>query len=378
MTDSHAVRVPLGLLRRYLRATGWRLIRTSPSGRELFALPGEVGDDDLEALLPATEAENDAPRRIDFVIDTLAQLAGVSHDFMAEKVRLIGWDVIRASLPDHVVFRDSIYLKVAENVLRHTRRLLRVAAATEVDPQPVLDAITPESVAYADSCRLGHTFRGSFGFTIESHVGASPDSILIGNEYETSPPPFERRVIQRLARGLRIIDRAGQDHDLDLLTRSFNIGFNADMCDSLVGIAESTDTESVTFNFLLSPEWPSIEDVPGPIEVRAPAIQVAKEASKALRHRAPEPNRAIVGQIIRLESKENPANLENPEGTREIVIFWESDDLGDVTVRVLLSPADYIAAIHAHEAGRSVRVEGKLVRLARSWIINKPTSFSTT
>jgi hypothetical protein len=366
------IRVPLDLLRRYLRANGWRLVQTSPSGRELFLL-SESGLDELEALLPATDIEVDAERRVAFVIETLSQLENTTPEWMANRIRSIGWDVIKARLPDHVVFRDSVKLRVAENFLRHARKLLQVTAATEINPLPYVQTLSEQALEYADSCRFGHTFKGSFGFTLESYVGPHTKSLT-----DDTPLPFERLVVQRLGTGMKILEKATELDSPEVVAENYLFGFNADMCDNLVQMIEATDSESVTFSFSLSPEWQSPDFSAAPtIDIRPRALEIARRASKQLRgdpRKASDPV-TVTGHVIRLASKDNPADLESLEGTREIGILWEDEARGDLTVRVLLAPRDYLSAIEAHRNGRSVSVSGNLVKAGRLWTLRMPRDF---
>jgi hypothetical protein len=50
--------------------------------------------------------------------------------------------------------------------------------------------------------------------------------------------------------------------------------------------------------------------------------------------------------------------------------------LGDIQVRVRLTPHDYLAAIEAHRDGRPVRLRGTLERKGRLWILSNATDFS--
>jgi len=53
-------------------------------------------------------------------------------------------------------------------------------------------------------------------------------------------PPFERRVIQRLARGFQNIHEAELADDSSIITSNFASGFNANMCEALADLIEKT------------------------------------------------------------------------------------------------------------------------------------------
>ena len=67
----------------------------------------------------------------------------------------------------------SVRLDIAEAFLKNAKGLLAAAATTEVSPKPFFGRVTKAAVVYSDDCRFAHTFRGSFGFAIESPVEAN-------------------------------------------------------------------------------------------------------------------------------------------------------------------------------------------------------------
>jgi hypothetical protein len=84
----------------------------------------------------------------------------------------------------------------------------------------------------------------------------------------------------------------------------------------------------------------------------------------------------VFGRVVRLQSQADPSDLLSPTGEREVVIQWSNEELGDIHVRVRLTPQDYLAAIEAHRNGRPVRLRGTLERKGRLWILSNPTDFS--
>ena len=100
------------------------------------------------------------------------------------------------------------------------------------------------------------------------------------------------------------------------------------------------------------------------------------DAAKRLRLQEFERNRTITGRVIRLKSDNDPSNLLNPVGSREIAIFWASQDFGEINVRVALPPEEYLQAVEAHKTGRRVRVAGLLERIGKTWRLAEPREFA--
>ncbi|MDN3591619.1 hypothetical protein [Methylobacterium adhaesivum] len=337
----------------------------------------EADSPDVTIVLPDVPQRQDASKRIHFALRTLSDLDGISINEVLAAVRRIGSDVIRTRLPDSVVWRgESINLKTAEAFIRRMRRLLLTAAATEVRPERTVQVITSDCEDFVDRCRFAHTFEGSFGFVVEAPVGAPPDVTLLSEEEH--PAPFERAVVRRIATGFRSVRRAEVAQNSRPLQATFQGGWSADMCDQVVGMYEEIGAESLSFGIELSTEWTLPEDHLDmwSFTLRPVNIRMIKEASEILKERQEENEVPVIisGPIVRLASKENPADLLHNVSPREVVIRWESPDRGDISVSTRVAPEDYLAALEAHRAGRAVRVSGNLVRAGKRWILYPITS----
>lgn len=86
----------------------------------------------------------------------------------------------------------------------------------------------------------------------------------------------------------------------------------------------------------------------------------------------------LFGRIVRLQTEADPSDLITAAEDREVVIQYSAEDLGDIQVRVSLSPADYLIAIEAHRNGRPVRISGTLERRGRLWVLSNPTGISVS
>lgn len=390
--------VPLGLLRRYLTAHGWRLggdaqrslpselvqnpsitqafLQTRPGGRRNFDLYtlSDNGVDDVELLLPREQLASDFLRRMEGAIRTLSDVEGRNPEKVIRDVRMIGYDVVRSRIPNAMVYDDTIYLEVAASYITGVKSLLAATATTEMQPDPFFLRVRKEALEYADRCRFAHTFRGSFGFSIESPVAPNDEPTLPQID---QPRPFERRVMERFARGVRTVCEAVATGDIAALVANAKMGFSANACEQFAKLIEDTSPGGLVFAFAFSSEWRSDADLMDAREfaVGLPHIEASRAAAKALRSQfTPRPEK-VFGRVIRLESEGDPSDLLNPMGDREIAIQWSSEDLGDTQVRVSLGAADYLKAIDAHGSGRPVMVSGTLERRGRPYILSNPTDF---
>lgn len=357
-------RVPLTSLKRYLAATGWRrdVLR---SGLELYSLGPD--EDDFEIVLPATSRSRDAGQRLALAIQTLTALQERPPEDVIAAIRAISYDVIRSRLPDHAIRHDTIKLGIAEETIRCLRRILAAAAHAELHSGPYFERVDTAAQRYADDCRFGHTFRGSFGFTIESHVG--PNTTEAVDDVKATLP-LARRAVQRVARGLRTVEAAVDNEDPLKIVDGFKTGLNANACEELADLVEAPSVGDVLFEIAFSPEWGAPDGI-GPemsAEIRqARSGSVIREASRLLRHIEFEKHRTIRGTIYTLRTKENPSDLFSNTVPREVVIATDLEEFGSINVRVFLPPEDYLRALEAHREGREIVVRGELERSGRGW-----------
>jgi hypothetical protein len=390
--------VPLGLLRRYLIALGWQASNVRPSSiavpleyqrfaRQLIDgrsdarrnfetyLLSEPGAENVELVLPRDINAPDFRSRMEGAIRTLSELQERSPEEIIADVRAVGFDVVRSRIQDTLVQDDTVLLAIAANYIEGVKGLLAATATTELEPTPYFLRVKKEASEYADGCHFGHTFRGSFGFTIESPVVRNVAPLLFDLE---QTPPFERRVIQRLARGLSDISEAVQRDEPDVIVKDLSSGFSANACEQFANLVEETAHTGMSFSFSFSPEWPPAPDLlqKREFQVGPQHVDITRAAARSLRAQPVRGEEQVFGRIIRLQSQADPSDLLTPTGEREVVIQWSNEDLGDILVRVRLTPHDYLAAIEAHRNGRPVRLRGTLERKGRLWILSNPTDFS--
>ena len=390
--------VPLGLLRRYLSAHGWRtadgyttslaqsvaattfpdaqFFQSRASGQrnvDVFLL-SESGYDDIELVIPKDNRTADYARRLKGAIETLSQLEERTPDEIVASIRAIGYDIVRSRIPDALVIENTIYLESARSYVNGMKELLAATATTELRPQPFFGRQSKEATEYSEKCRFGHTYRGSFGFTIESPLSPEKTEGLPGIE---PPLPFERRVVQRLALGIQHVCESVEHEDVRPLVEGFKDGFGANGCDRFASLVRSTAYSGMYFGFLFSPEWKLPEGLRTDMQfvVGPKHVEMARAAADALRGESLETRADVSGQVVRLQNEADPSDLSAIMGEGEISILYSSE-YGDLHVRVTLSPPDYLKAVEAHRLGRAVQVSGTLVHRGRYWYLNNPSALT--
>lgn len=369
--------VPLGSLKRYLAVTGWRrsILR---DGAVLFA----KGDGDpVEIFLPGTQQVRDLRERLTSALVTLTDMEQRPFETVAAAIRAISYDLVRSRLPDSAIRQDTIRLGTAETFIKRMHGTLEASAHAELHAGPFYQRVSSVAQRYANDCRFGHTFRGSFGFTIESPVGSrTPDegdiqALAMG--VELVAPPLERLVVQRLARGLRTVEAAIAIEDPTPITQGYGTGLNANAVEELTALVSDPQVSEVRFQILFSPEWgvpADLGDAPVMTISQARGVGILQEAAKVLRAVDYDKRRTITGKVRTLHSMETPADLYSISGLQDVVVEWVSEEFGTRNVRVSLGPEEYLQAVEAHTEGRRISVYGELDQ-TRQWRLDNARDF---
>lgn len=393
--------VPAGLLRRYLRLKGWKPAASSP--RAAKAIPAEFqgfaatmsaargtnvrgnfdiwelrepGAGAVQVMVPTTDTDPDHLERIERAIQTIATVEQRAPDLVAASARAVGFDMFNSRIPDALVFDDSIALQIAAKYIDDIQELLAATATTEIEPLAFYGRAKKDAVDFARNCRFAHTFRGSFGFTIESPVEENNTPALPTLDEN---PPFERKVMQRFARGVRAACMAVDTNDLKPITEGVRDGFSANACEKFAQLIADTSPGGLTMSFSFSPEWRTSEDFTEALEFKVDArhAEATRLAAKALRDKPFSRPEIIKGRIVNLHNETDPTDLLHTAGEREITVHWMSFDLDDIDVHIALTPEQYLLAYEAHGRAKEVTATGTLERKGREWVLADVTSFVT-
>lgn len=355
-------------LARFLTDHGWRV--ESYRNAQRFWLPEESDNEEIEVFLSHTARSNSDDVRL--ILETLSELYQRPAQIILNEIKSLGFDLIAGRIPDDYVKNDSIELRLATEFISKMKTFLAASATTEISGTRSYKRLLKDAQEYSENCRFGHTFRGSFGFLIESPVGLNDAPTLEGVPEEL---PLGRLVVERITMGLMNYSQAVELEDPSVIVNEAQ-GFSANMCDTIINIVEVMDVTKIAFDITMSPEWrPRHGQRENHFSVEAKHLDLLKDASKALRVDEKPRDVEIVGRIKRLETEANPSDLFENTSNREIEVNWLNED-GDVAhVKISLNPEQYLAAVEAHRSGKFVSALGSLERSGRGWRLKKVTKF---
>jgi hypothetical protein len=361
----------------FLHKSGWK--RVPHPNERLLVFEGPVDDfrKPLKIVLPASDDYVDSTRMIDQALSLVADLKETSTVEVIRSIRSLDRDVLTIRLLGAQRLQDGLPLDVASSFVLTIRDLLSYAACVEDNPRPYFYKASAIGRRYAERCLFGHTFTGSFGFTIESPTGISPYDKPAD---ASNSAPFERRVLVRVVRGLQQVKEAVLSGQPNLLVERYKSGFNANLCELLAeSFKEIGDTE-LEYSVGWSPEWPVPQGLgTGPIRLESKASQFLDAAAKELRKLRESQLITVTGKVVALRW-EAPSNddEETEETPQTATILWEEEKGKRLRVQVELENEDYLKACDAHKTGLSVSVTGTLEKVGKFWKLMAPSGFQTS
>jgi hypothetical protein len=337
----------------YLQSTGWRRVKYHDDRTIVFVCDTDEGEPPFLVALPANEQFSDFTSGIAVAVRRLADVEEISPEDVIRKIESVGQDVIylHLSLPHN----DLPSLEITSRFLQGLRNLVVYGACMEREVRRYFEQPFRVGKEQAQHFQFAHTFRGSFGFTIESQIDGIQQLALWGGQ---NRPPVQRRVLERITRGILFAKNAQQRHNSEEISQHFKQGLNANMCKAIVDMLEEIQDSQVAYSVRWSPRLPPSSDVS-----QITSILLDREASYYLREAAEylertadddlEGDKTVEGLIINLHSEDQTA--------RVVTVLAE----GFGKVSFALEPKEYAIACNAHRDGYTVSAKGQLGRQGR-------------
>ncbi len=327
----------------YIRKAGWtKLEHPNPS---LLVYQYERNDDynnQIKLVLPNGNDYRDAVAKIHSVAKLIAALEQVSVSDIVQKIKNRSLDIFPQRIYSSARL-TSLPLELAPLVISRLRDLVYYAACAEEDNQPYFAKGRKIGKEYTHKCRFGHTFQGSFGLTIEMPL--PPSTLTLLPDIEASP--LERRVMERIVRGLQFAVKGVRESDIGIMTSNYEQGFNANLCEVMKELTEDLDDFNLEYSMLWSPEFNASADVSSFSNIIIePSVfrPYFEAAAKSLRAVTESHETKIIGKIIQLkaESIDTDDDSSDSDG-RQAIIAWDIGNNRKVNIKVSLSPENYRA-----------------------------------
>jgi len=361
-------------LRRYLISRGWIKIEHPNTRIELLQTQPDSTGDYASVSIPSSPDLRDATSLINEAVQLIASFENSPPERVIDYVLRWDRDILRSRFFKMVGHEDSLPLGIAADAITGLKEFIGYAAYTHSNPRPFFDKTGSISGVFADHCLFGHTFKGSFGLTVECPVVVTPVLLMDGNEPIV---PTERQVFERVANGLVTLRESIAIDSIDPLLAGYVTGFSANMCRKLAEIYESADGRRIEYDISWSPQLRSAcEQHWRPIVFDGNAYEFARIAAGELERAETFPDSLVQGRIVVLKSEMPPGLDEQAEFEHVITMFWERERGQTVKIRVFLSPDQYKAACDAHKDGRAIRVFGIPEKAGKFWTLTNAHDFT--
>jgi len=355
-------RISLFDLKNYLNRKGWKQHLTNSKKWQLFRLDVDSGPS-LEIILPGSESLIDFRERIKQSIEALSQIEDKSVSEILSGLILENADSVklRLQIPET---SSSLPIDNASKHIKAIRNLFLYSGCSEIKNIPHFEQPLQTAQEYLSDFAFCHTFRGSFGFEVSSTI------IKIQENQDLFELPVNRRIVERIARGLVALDSAVRSDDPDILISSYKKALNARMCDALAQIGLGGE-----LIFGVGIDWATIlkpsEDVVSfrGITVGEPQVSMLNYVSEKLKIIEPT-LQEISGRVVNLHCVANPSD---GSARRTVAIKVEHLEHGPIEVRLALGPDSYLRALKAHSEGKELLASGQLQRKGNTWSLEAIT-----
>jgi hypothetical protein len=384
----------LSYLISYLKWVGWQIAEETPTWYE-FQGGQDASGTPLPLILPRDPNTSDAKGYIEKAIELLSAISDESIHLTAQRVRSVYNDIFIISNLETGAYQ-SISLGLAATQIAKIKSLVLYGVRSERSPQPYFHKQSGVGTNMLKLFRFGHTLQGSFGLTIESPLVHESDRFI--RESPNQPPllanlddyieeesitlaPLERRIMERLVRGLLITQRATRNHSIEPIVEEYGSGFSGNMCEAIVKIAE--DNQPIEYRVLWSPKISASEDIASidSIRLNETSYTLLKEATQEMKKREPE-FESVRGIVTHIGSTGAPLG-EQDEGRTIIVRRVFDDNRRPHSIMIPLDRNQYLEAHKAHLDWSTIEITGVVERVGNNYrlldgrdfrVLNSPSS----
>ncbi len=345
----------------YLKSEGWDLVSNNDRWY-VFEGYEDIDGDSFEIILSKNVSSPDFRLYIQQTLDILASLTDKTPEMVAAEILRYDRDIFDSRITENADV-CSVPLRSAIKAITGLKQLFVCATDSEErEPLPYYLKVGSNPGRILDEVRFGHTFPGSFGYSVESPVKTQTDMFK---------SPLQRRVMERIVRGLATTDSATKKGEYTPLVEGYETGFSANMCDAILSMSDDHNME-IEFSIKWSKKYPVVKDLReiSNVCIRRDHFEILQLASNKMKDIKPE-FVTVEGHIVNLRSPDDPQSEEAVE--RKVTVNWYLEEGKSRMISVSLTKEEYEEALSAHWNTKLVSVKGYIQGSER--LLSDPRDF---
>lgn len=359
--------IPLDSILEYLSYTDWKIIEKGNPKWYIFVAKFPEDEKFTELVLPKDKSLLIYNNYLKSAIQILSELKNKPENEIAFSISNYDRDIFLCRNIE-VETQESISLKQAAQQIKELKQLFAFAALSERHPEKPYFIDTQYSGAEKtiENFQFGHTFKGSFGFTILSPRINIKDfgtqNSVIPNEVEkTIVKPLERRVLERVVIGLNNTIKSVETSEIHDLMHGFRTGFNANMCRAIINMSVAM-TNPLEFSVTWSPKIEPTSEIlrtESSYLIEKTGFEYLQTAVEFMEKKESE-EVTILCNVIDIAVNNNPNDSDT---SRSVMVRWFDAVEGRVNkATIKLSMEDYLLACKAQQEWLPVKISGVLCK----------------
>ena len=365
--------IPYNNISLYLKNSGWDLKREKGLSKVYCNQLNQ--DFDVTAVLPDKNSHR-LNNNLFQLFDTLADFENRTLKTILESIINIDKDIWKMSFSKGSTI-SSMTLANVETILKNIKNLISYSGSAEQEPKPYFERPLATGNSFVADCKFGHTYTGSFGFTIMTPIVNTTNATLEIGLDDALSIPIGRRINERIIKCLEMVV-----NEVEISSDIINVyenSMNANICAALKDLLQASSGDlqcSIQPSplHILSDELKTYSKV----TLEHSKLPYLENVYKAL-YREYELIQDIVvkGSIIELKYENNNEN----NSDYNIVIIGNFENNKNEKVHINLNESDYLRACEYHKDGiehkdqNLVRISGNIRRMKNKWYLDSYSNF---
>lgn len=366
--------IPYNNLSIYLEKNGWITEEVIGASR-IYSNELESGPR-VTVLLPDKNAEK-IEKNLFHLFEALSDFEGRTQEAIIESIVNINKDIWKISLSKGVNV-GSLDLNDVEEIIKSIKSLFLYSASSEQEAKPYFEKSLSTGKSFVKECKFGHTYIGSFGFTIITPFDDTQYKTLETGITDSLSVPLGRRISERV---LKSLDLIGKEEEITDVTRVYEETLNANMCMALKKLLEISKADmecSVQFSPLCHS---------APVTKKNPKISIKHSGINYLEsiYKKMYTEYELVrdftlrGNIKELKGKKS--ETDDADSDYNIMIIGNIGDKEGEKIHLTLNEKDYIKACELHKESvkrkkeKLIKVSGNLRRTKQKWYLDSYCNF---